>query len=223
MKDDQNQEAPDIHRSGTRMVRQTDGGTDGALRGVAETASSAAVTSSRENLPNDFEHSAPAPPDTIPKDEIIRGRILGALERHPASVPTDLVLAVGGGVVFIDGFVSTLADKHLIERLIASVPGVRSVRNNLDIAPHRPRNDEAIADAVRTSLEEKDGLDTRCVRVEVQRGTVTLVGRVPDEGTRNGVLAGAASVPGVRQVRDHLQPAAARLSRIQHRSGLSAG
>jgi osmotically-inducible protein OsmY len=201
MKDVQNQESPNIKRSGARMVRQTDGGVDRARRGVAGTASSVAITSRGENRSHDSEPAAHSPPDATAKDEIICGRILDALGRHPAGVPTDLVLAVGDGVVFIDGFVSSRADKLAIDRVVNSVPGVRSVHNNLDIAPHRPRNDEAIADAVHTSLAEEGRLDVSRVQIEVRRGIVTLIGRVPDEGTRNEVLARVASVPGVRQVR----------------------
>jgi osmotically-inducible protein OsmY len=206
MTDDPKPQKPAAHRSATRDVRQADGGAAGVPLGDMDTESSAGMTSRGEKAANAIDNGGPSPSSATGKDEIIRGRIMEKfeeLERHPASVPTDLVLAVDNGVVFIDGFVSTPVDKQTVGRLIAAVPGVRALRNNLDIAPHRPRNDEAIADAVRVSL---DAVASR-VQVEVRRGIVTLIGRVPDEGTRNGVLARAASVPGVRKVRDHMQPA----------------
>ena len=73
-----------------------------------------------------------------PTDEAIRARILAALALRPEMKPTDLVLAVSNGIVFIDGFVETLNAKLHIHKLAEDESGVLEIRDNRPEYSARP-------------------------------------------------------------------------------------
>jgi osmotically-inducible protein OsmY len=145
--------------------------------------------------------------DGVGMDEIIRVRILDAFEREGQRLPADLVLAVGGGVVYIDGFVGSPADKQRIDGLIHRVAGVREVRNNLGISSARFLRDEDIAGRILAVIAGGGVSDPGKIRVEVHRGVVTLTGAVSDANTRAAVKSMAAAVAGVLEVKDRLRTA----------------
>jgi osmotically-inducible protein OsmY len=205
MKYDQNHETRTLQRSINEGVRQNRGDKERTVRGGERTEPNPANESYEKSQPTKPAVDAPSPSTTTAQDEIIRGQILKAIAQLPEYALADLVLAVNGGVVFIDGFVRTLDEKLVIGRLIDQAPGVRAVRSNLSITPTHQRSDEAIAGAVRTSLDAEYGLDARRIQVDVRRGILTLAGRVSDENARTGAKTLAASILGVLRIRDRMQ------------------
>jgi osmotically-inducible protein OsmY len=73
----------------------------------------------------------------------------------------------------------------------------------------RELGDTKTTAAVRAALELNRRLAPHAIHVSTEGGVVTLRGSVPDDETRSTALRVVSSVPGVRQVVDHLRPGAA--------------
>jgi osmotically-inducible protein OsmY len=183
------------------------------LEGAAETYRTAAIAQ---------EHASDVPgvkkvvnrisvkaPEKIapPTDQAIRARIQAILALKPEMRPTDLVLAVADGIVFIDGFVETLKDKQEIHRMVERERGVLDVHNNLMVVPARQRNDHDIARHIVHALENDARVPENGLTVGVQMGSVTLTGTVADEAARGRVIDAVAGVSGVVELAVRLQVA----------------
>lgn len=70
------------------------------------------------------------------KDQEIGGRVLNSLKRSAVTeFPPDLRIAVSAGVVRLEGSVSLLAEKAMIEDAVRFTEGVLAVENALRIVP----------------------------------------------------------------------------------------
>jgi osmotically-inducible protein OsmY len=152
------------------------------------------------------------PPGKIapPTDEAIRARIRAMLLLESDVVPVDFVLAVADGVVFIDGFVETVKEKRRIGKIAARERGVLEVRNNLTVVPGRVHSDEDLTERIHAALESDELRGIRGINgvsVQVERGVAVLTGTVVSLEARRVVNDAAASVLGVRGVRDNLEVA----------------
>jgi osmotically-inducible protein OsmY len=145
-----------------------------------------------------------------PTDEAIRARIRAMLLLESDVVPVDFVLAVADGVVFIDGFVETVKEKRRIGKIAARERGVLEVRNNLTVVPGRVQSDEDLTERIHAALESDELRGIRGINgvsVQVERGVAVLTGTVVSLEARRVVNDAAASVLGVRGVRDNLEVA----------------
>jgi osmotically-inducible protein OsmY len=181
------------------------------LEGTAETYRTAAIaqehTTDLPGVKKVVNRVRVEAPDRIapPTDAALRARIQAALTLMPEVRPTDLVLVVANGIVFIDGFVATLKGKQRIQQMAAGERGVLEVRNNLVVVPARERSDNDIAQDILGALERRALVLKHSITVGVRIGSVTLNGTVPDEAARDFINDIAASVPGVVEIADRLQ------------------
>ncbi|CAJ3544138.1 phospholipid-binding protein [Burkholderia pseudomallei] len=92
----------------------------------------------------------------------------------------DVDVDVAGHIVTLTGHPSSYAEKLAAEKAANRVAGVRAVV--VDVQVRLPsddvRTDEAIADAVRSTLHWTVGLHDAAVHVQVEAGWVTLSGQV---------------------------------------------
>jgi osmotically-inducible protein OsmY len=140
-----------------------------------------------------------------PTDEAIRARINATLSLDSETKPADLDLGVANGVVFLNGFVETLHDKHRIGTIAAREHGVLNVRNKLSVVTGHFRRDQDIVDDILGSRQGAELVKEDGVRVSVEAGVVTYRGTVAGEAARRSLMDGTAAIPGVVEIRDRLR------------------
>lgn len=123
----------------------------------------------------------------------------------------DVKIKSKDGVVTLTGTVSDEPRKRLAEETVASLRGVKSVNNNLEIKGERPaeNSDAWIAARVKTVLyfhRSVSGLDTD---VSVKDGNVTLRGEAANQAQKELTTEYAKDVDGVKDVKNEMTVAKA--------------
>ncbi len=110
------------------------------------------------------------------------------------------------GVVTLTGTVSEESHKSLAEETVASLPGVKSVDNQLEFKGERPaeKSDGWLSMQVKTSLLFNRNVSGIKTQVFVKDGIVTLKGQAESQAQKD--LAGeyAKDVEGVKEVRNEM-------------------
>lgn len=120
-----------------------------------------------------------------------------------SAVPADRIDAiVRRGVVTLRGHVDRWYERKAAERTVASVAGVVSVRNQIQLLSP-PNTDDALREEVEDTLSHLPSCEQ--VEVNVAGGVVTLTGAVGSDPIRRQAETLAASASGVRSVIDHLR------------------
>jgi osmotically-inducible protein OsmY len=119
----------------------------------------------------------------------------------------EIYIDVDGRAVRLRGRVRTLPQKIIAEALVARMPEVDSVSNELIADPEVVR---AVADA----LARDERTAAYVLRVEVRHGIVYLRGDVPEAAAEQAAIEIASSVPPVASVRSALTPGAQPLSPV---------
>lgn len=150
-------------------------------------------------------------------DEAIADDVVTAIRRS-TTVPLDGVeVAVTDGVVRLSGEIETWDDVVAVVNAASYAVGVVDVDNNLTVGEAetagRP-TDSAIRRDVRDQLVWDDRVDATTVRVTVENGVVTLTGTVDSYPERQVAETDAVSVPGVREVFNHLEVVIPDVARI---------
>jgi osmotically-inducible protein OsmY len=109
----------------------------------------------------------------------------------------EIFIDVDGHTVRLRGRVRTQPQKIIAEALVARMPEVDSVTNDLVADPEVVR---AVADA----LAEDDRTAPYVIRVDARHGIVVLRGEVPSEAVQQAALDIASRVPLVSTVRNQL-------------------
>jgi len=111
-------------------------------------------------------------------DAELRANVDMALLFDPATESYEIELDAKHGVVTMTGAVSSWAERHLAERVVASVRGVEHIDNHLAIDYAEPRTDTDIRLDVEKLLINDVLIDERQIDVSVDDGVVTLTGTV---------------------------------------------
>ena len=113
-------------------------------------------------------------------DREIQEQVLAALEWEPGVHAAHIGVSVTSGVVTLQGFVTSLRDKHLAEQVTRRVYSVRAIANEIVVAPDGAfkRSDSAIAEAAANALEWDSAIPDDAIKATVRKGWVTLNGTV---------------------------------------------
>lgn len=114
-----------------------------------------------------------------------------------------LSVAVEHGVTLLTGATDTLLTKRAAQEAAESVRGARSVVDELEVHTSA-RPDSAVAEDVRRSWGALPCSEEDRLKVDVQRGTVTLRGMVDSQQRRWWAARAAAGVRGVVAVQDQI-------------------
>jgi osmotically-inducible protein OsmY len=110
------------------------------------------------------------------------------------------------GVVTLTGTVAEESHKVLAEETVASLPGVKSVKNKLEVkVKHPAKNSDAwIGVQIKTSLLFNRNVSALNTQVSVANGIVTLRGEAENQAQKD--LAGeyAKDVKGVKEVKNEM-------------------
>jgi osmotically-inducible protein OsmY len=115
----------------------------------------------------------------FPTDEEIRFSIQNLITAYPELRKGDIRVSVGGGIVTLEGSVTSYWKKTQARRVACGAEGVLDVINKLSVVPTEKVSDRAIAEDVIAAIERNTYANIKNVNVEVRNGVVTLTGSVP--------------------------------------------
>jgi len=114
------------------------------------------------------------------RDTELRDTVERALDFEPSIDAADIGVAVESGVVTLTGHVPTYAQKFTAERVVQGVNGVRGIAQEIEVRDglgRQPADDEIAARAL-NSLSWDVTVPNEKIQVKVQKGWVTLTGKV---------------------------------------------
>ena len=115
---------------------------------------------------------------------------------------------VNGGNVTLDGKVYSLGTKRDIAAAVKRIPGVVSVKNNIDELPPSGFDNQIRRQALRTFADKGLGQYfwevNPDVRIIVENGHITLEGYVANSGDSNRMNIYANGIPNVFSVKNNL-------------------
>lgn len=124
-----------------------------------------------------------------------------ALRLRPG-VPENVQAAVHNGHVTLTGTVEWLLQKSYPEEAVRHIPGVRGVRNYIEVSPKTTQRD--LRRRIVQALHRSADLDARQITVAVSDDTVTLSGTVASWSERDTADRAAGSAPGIRHVENQI-------------------
>jgi osmotically-inducible protein OsmY len=137
------------------------------------------------------------------KDPIdLQRDVMEEVEFEPAVEAAGIGVAVDDGVVTLAGHVPTYAARIYAEQAAKRVSGVRGVANELRVQlwPGSERDDTGIAQAAVNALEWSVSVPKDAVTVTVDKGWVTLEGKVPWKYQKDAAFDVVSRLTGVRGV-----------------------
>lgn len=140
-------------------------------------------------------------------DNSLQQDIIDELDFEPSIDAAHVGVAVDNGVVTLTGHVSTYGQKASIERVVRRVRGVKAIAQEIEVRPigaHRTADDEIAKRALNVitwNAVIPDGL----VQVKVEKGWVTLSGKVDWRYQRNAVEDAVRDLHGVVGVSNQIE------------------
>lgn len=138
-------------------------------------------------------------------DSVIATKAKAALIENPDTKAYDIDLEVYKGVVQLNGFVGSTAEKQSAAATVQKVDGVTSVRNNLQVQSQDRSggavvDDSVITAKVKSALIEDSRTKAYQIEVTTNNGRVQLGGFVNSSSAKNAAQEIARSVEGVKSV-----------------------
>lgn len=120
--------------------------------------------------------------------------------------PTEIGIAVKGGVVTLTGTVDSWAKARAVDEAVHRVNGVMDVVNHVtvELPGSSQRTDIEIARVVREALEWDVTVPDQQIRSTVSQGTVTLEGKVAFWSARTDAERAIERLIGVKHVVNHI-------------------
>jgi osmotically-inducible protein OsmY len=132
-------------------------------------------------------------------DSDLRQLVNDELEFEPAVDASNIGVAAKDGVVTLSGFVCSYAEKMAAERAVRRVKGVHAIAQEIEIryATDKKINDDEIARRCINILTWDTTLPDDKLSIKVERGWVTLSGKVPWHFQRIAAESGVRKITGV--------------------------
>ena len=154
------------------------------------------------------------------KDTELRDTVERALEFEPSIDAADIGVAVENGVVTLTGHVATYPQKLTAERVAQGVKGVRGIAQEIEVRAgigNHAADDEIAARALNSIAWNVIVPDDK-IQVKVQKGWVTLTGRVDWNFQRTAAEHAVQGLTGVIGVSNQISVApAAKASDVKRR------
>jgi len=148
-------------------------------------------------------------------DSVLTGKVKAALVDDDLVKAGEVNVDAYRGVVQLNGFVGTQAEKAAATKAAQGVSGVKEVRNNLEVksvvmadadrSAGEVIDDTAITAKVKTGLISDETTKAYQINVETNSGIVELGGFVDSEAAKSRATEVARSVKGVKEVHNDLQ------------------
>lgn len=140
-------------------------------------------------------------------DSQLKREVEEELEWDPAVIATEIGVEVTDRVVTLSGHPSSYAEKLAAERAAQRVAGVKAVAVDMQVRlPKRDEHtDEDLGNAVHAILHWTVGLPDDTVKVQVERGLVTLSGTVERAHQSHLAVRTVSHMRGVKGVANRIE------------------
>ncbi|WP_454884203.1 BON domain-containing protein [Sphingomonas oryzagri] len=148
-------------------------------------------------------------------DAQLQHDILAELRWEPSVTHDHIHVAVTDGIVTLSGVAANYAEKIAAEKVARRVSGVRAIADEIDVgaASADDHDDTGVARRVASVLEWHVSVPAGRIRIKVEKGIVTLTGRVDwkfqSEAARKAI-AGIAGVTGIANLLEVHNPVCAQ-------------
>ena len=118
----------------------------------------------------------------------------------------DIKIQSMDGVVTLTGTVSKESHKSMAQEIMASLPGVKSVDNRLEVkvAPPTANSDAWLSEEVKATLLFHRSVSPSTTKVYVKDGIVTLRGNAVSEAQKELTTEYARDVKGVKEIKNEM-------------------
>lgn len=132
--------------------------------------------------------------------------VLAELAWEPSVTAAHIGVIVSAGVVTLTGHVDTFAQKHAAEAAAGRVKGVKAVAEEIEVrlSFETKRSDDEIAAAAIERLAWDVSIPRDAVKVQVEKGWVTLTGEVDWYFQRNAAEQDLRRLAGVVGISDRI-------------------
>jgi len=140
-------------------------------------------------------------------DSTLRQDILDELDFEPSVDPADIGVAVDSGIVTLTGHVPTYSQKLTVEDVVHRVKGVKGIAQEIEVRPfgtNRTADDEIAKRAV-NSISWNTSIPDNTVQVTVQKGWLTLTGKVDWQYQKVAAADAVRDLAGVVGVANQIQ------------------
>jgi osmotically-inducible protein OsmY len=136
------------------------------------------------------------------KDSQLQHEVLAELEYEPMIDAAEIGVSVEDGIVTLNGRVRNFAELWMAERAVLRIAGVKAVANEIEVRMigGGERNDADIARSVLNTLEWNTYVPKDRIKVEVEKGWVTLKGTVEHRYQQEAAENAVHHMAGVRGV-----------------------
>lgn len=143
------------------------------------------------------------------EDSTLRQNIIDELDFEPSIDSANIGVAVDQGVATLTGHVPTYAQKASIEAVVRRVKGVRGIAEEIEVRPFgtHPTADDEIAKRALNSINWNTVIPQDAVTVQVQKGWVTLKGRVEWQYQKVAAAKAVNALSGVIGVSNQIEVA----------------
>jgi osmotically-inducible protein OsmY len=118
--------------------------------------------------------------ETLMNNADLRQHVIAALEFDPSVNASNIGVAVDDGIITLTGHVASYSEKLNAERTVQSVKGVRGIAEEIEIRypSSKKTADDEIAHRALNVIAWDAAIPDGAVKVKVQRGWVTLTGKL---------------------------------------------
>lgn len=129
----------------------------------------------------------------------LRQDIIDELDFEPSIDAADIGVSVEDGVVTLTGHVPTYSQKIAVEDVVRRVKGVRAIAQEIEVRPYGTNitADDEIAKRAVNSINWHTAIPAGAVQVKVQKGWVTLTGKVDWQYQKNAAEDAVSKLTGV--------------------------
>ena len=139
-------------------------------------------------------------------DKALKAQVEAELEWEPSIDAADIGITAEDGIVELNGHVPNYAQKIAAEAAVKRVKGVRGFVEHLLVRPvPSPHGDDAVASRLASILDWTVEVPANQVKVKVEDGFVTLVGKVDWQFQRAAAEQAVRPQQGVRGVLNEIQ------------------
>jgi osmotically-inducible protein OsmY len=142
-------------------------------------------------------------------DVALQNEIRKNLNSDPAINPARIGVGVINGIAMLSGCVSSQEEKLAVEKAAASVDGVNAWVEEIEIRSSVSNTDLEMAIRAKEIIARHLGENQERIRIKVERGRVTLAGRVEHQYEKIAAEIFLRKLVGVKGITSHIDVAAA--------------
>jgi len=142
----------------------------------------------------------------MPDNTSLQTRVIDELQSVAEIDAARIGVSAHDGVVTLSGIVSTMAEKHAVERAVRRLRGVLAIAQEIEVHPadSHKHSDEEIAGRALKILQWDVHVPHDQIRLKVERGSVTLSGTVAHSFQKRAAVRDIRQLSGVTDIIDDI-------------------